>query len=311
MAETETSMTASRREVLKLLASAAALPSLTHLTAAEAQPKLAFSTLGCPKWTWRQILDTAVREGYAGVELRGLEGEMDLTKRAEFSASGLAQVLTDLKSRNLKISDLGSSVQLHHADAATRAKHLDDGRRFIDLAQKLQAPYVRVFGDKLVEGEQKSVTVARIAQGMRELAAHAKGSGVAVVIESHGDFTDSPTLLDLLQQSGDGTGLLWDTHHTVVAGKETPAETFARLGRFVKHTHIKDSVPAGTDRKYVLTGTGEVPIREIVRTLVAGGYTGYYCFEWEKVWHPDIDEPEVAIPHYAKTMREYLGVKVS
>jgi hypothetical protein len=36
-------------------------------------------------------------------------------------------------------------------------------------------------------------------------------------------------------------------------------------------------------------------------------YKGYYCFEWEKRWHPGIDEPGVAFPHYAKTMRRYLA----
>ena len=43
-----------------------------------------------------------------------------------------------------------------------------------------------------------------------------------------------------------------------------------------------------------------------MKVLWPGGYKGYYSFEWEKKWHPDIDEPEVAIPQYAKVMREYL-----
>jgi hypothetical protein len=46
--------------------------------------------------------------------------------------------------------------------------------------------------------------------------------------------------------------------------------------------------------------------------LAANGYKGYYCFEWEKRWIPGIEDPEVAFPHYAKTMRSYLaaaGVK--
>jgi len=44
-----------------------------------------------------------------------------------------------------------------------------------------------------------------------------------------------------------------------------------------------------------------------VKVLAAGGYRGYYCFEWEKRWHPEIEEPEIAIPHYAKVMRQYLA----
>lgn len=48
-------------------------------------------------------------------------------------------------------------------------------------------------------------------------------------------------------------------------------------------------------------------VRETVRVLAAAGYRGYYNFEWEKAWHPEIEEPEVAIPHFAKVIREYLS----
>jgi hypothetical protein len=41
--------------------------------------------------------------------------------------------------------------------------------------------------------------------------------------------------------------------------------------------------------------------------LAGGGYRGYYCFEWEKAWHPEIDDPEVAFPHFAKVIRGYLA----
>jgi hypothetical protein len=45
--------------------------------------------------------------------------------------------------------------------------------------------------------------------------------------------------------------------------------------------------------------------------LAKGGYRGYYCLEWEKRWHPEIEEPEIAFPHYAKVMREYLAKRAS
>jgi len=100
-----------------------------------------------------------------------------------------------------------------------------------------------------------------------------------------------------------------------VAGQErNPADTYAKLGKWVRHTHLKDSKPEGADRRYVLVGAGEVPVREQVRVLAGAGYKGFYCFEWEKKWHPEIEEPEVAFPHYAKTVGEYLaeaGVKAS
>jgi len=298
--------TLTRRDFVQSLGAVALAPAVIRARGAEpARLPIGFSTLGCPAWPWNKILDVATREGYAAIELRGLEGEMDLPKRPELS-TGIAASLTDLRTRDLRIACLGSSAELHHRDPAERAKQLDDARRFIDLAAKLQAPYVRVFGDKYLPDEPKSALVDRVAAGLRELADYAKGSGVQVIIESHGEVTDSPTLKAILTAAGDGPALLWDAHHTVVAGREAPADTFAQLQRWVRHTHLKDSRPEGNDVRYVLTGTGTVPVREIVKVLVQGGYKGFYNFEWEKKWHPDLEDPEVAIPHYAKVMREYL-----
>ncbi len=269
---------------------------------------LAFSTLGCPKWDWNTILKQAVSLGYSGLELRGIQGEMDLTKRAEFSPSQIKTTLKELEALDLRITDLGASTRLHEFEPAKRQATLDEARRFIDLAAKLNAPYIRVFGDKILPGQTREATIERVIAGMRELGEYAKGSGVSVIIESHGDFTDSPSLLQILKDSQMATtGFLWDAHHTFVSGKEEPQFTFGKLSRYIRHTHLKDSRPVEKGIQYVLTGTGVVPVKETVKVLVAGGYRGYYCFEWEKMWHPEIEEPEVAFPHFAKTMRTYLA----
>jgi sugar phosphate isomerase/epimerase len=149
--------------------------------------------------------------------------------------------------------------------------------------------------------------LAHIAGGLRELGDYARGRNVTVLLESHGDFTDSPTLVDLMRRADSpAVAILWDAHHTFAFGKEAPEDTFRQLGRWIRHTHLKDSVPAGNDRRYVLTGTGEVPVRKQVEVLAQNSYTGYYSFEWEKRWHPDIEEPQVAFAQFATVVRGYL-----
>ncbi len=302
----------SRRTFLGGLAAAAGAPALVRAMGEGPRFPIAFSTLGCPKWPWAKVLEQAARLGYAAIELRGIEGQMDLTKRPELTGGGLAQTKTDLAALGLLISDLGASARMHESDPAKRAAQIDEARRFIDLAHQLNTPYVRVFGDEIPKGEEKKAVMERVVAGLRELAGHARGSGVTVILESHGDFTDSATLQELMRRAGMGVGLLWDTHHTFVAGREQPADTFKALRPYIRHTHIKDSRPEGSGVRYVLPGAGTVPIREIVGVLARGGYKGYYCFEWEKAWHPDIEEPEVAFPLYADVMRKFLaeaGVK--
>jgi hypothetical protein len=34
------------------------------------------------------------------------------------------------------------------------------------------------------------------------------------------------------------------------------------------------------------------------------GYKGYYSFEWEKLWHPEIAEPAIALAHYPGAMKK-------
>jgi len=301
-----------RRKFIQSLTAAWAAPAIISSTVwATKKVKrlpIAFSTLGCPDWSWKKTLDQAAQHGYAAMELRGVGGEMDLPKSPQFVGTKLKESLKDLDALGLKISDLGASAKLGEIDQKKRAEHLDEARRFVDLAHQMQVPYVRVFGGKLANSQTMEDATKRIIARFKELHEHVKGSGVTLLIESHDEFTTSASLLGILNGVNLPTAaLLWDAHHTVVAGKEPPAETFKNLAKFIRHTHLKDSIPAGKDRRYVLTGTGEVPVKETVKVLAANGYRGYYCFEWEKKWHPEIEEPEVAIPHYAKVMREYLS----
>lgn len=308
-----------RRNFLQTLSASVAAPAVIRASSwAAAKTKklpLAVSTLGCPKWDWPTIIKNTSQWGYAALELRGVLNQMDLPLVPEFSGAQLQTTLKDLAALDLKVSDLGASTNMHEPDATRRAKQMDEARRFIDLAHAMKAPYVRVFPNALVKGEEKAVTIARIITGLRELGDHAKGSGVSVIVESHGEFTVAPLLLEIIKGANHpNVAFLWDAHHTCVAG-EKPETTYAQLKSYIRHTHLKDSraAKAGeTGRQYVLTGTGEVAVKETVRVLAKGGYRGYYCFEWEKRWHPELPDPEIAFPHYAKVMREYLaeaGVK--
>jgi sugar phosphate isomerase/epimerase len=301
-------MTTTRRNFLRSVTAAMAAPALLPgATAASERLPIGFSTLGCPRWEWGTILSHAREWGYAAIELRGIQGEMDLTQCPEFKSAQVAATLRELADADLKISDLGASARLHEVEPRIRAAQLDEAKRFIDLAHRLNSPYIRVFGDRIVPDQPKPATIERIAAGLRELGRYAQGSGVGVLLESHGDFCDSPTLLEILQAADHPrVGLVWDAHHTIVQGKEAPAFTFSKLRAYIHHVHLKDSRPDGNGVRYVLTGDGTIPLREIVQLLRKGQYAGYYSFEWEKAWHPEIAEPAIAIPQFAKVLREYF-----
>lgn len=301
-----------RRQFVQTLSVAAVSYAALPLWAGEkSRIPIAFSTLGCPAWDFARILQFARQHGYAAIELRGLQGNMDLPTNAVFAPERIEQTKKQIRDRKLRIACVSSSANLYMDDPEKRAKELSDARRFIDLASSLGAPYVRVFGGK-AESDKNPVpddaTKARVAAGLRELGKYSGPKGVTVIIESHDHFTSSATLKDVLSAANsEYVGLLWDAHHTFATSNEDPAFTVQQLGQWIRHTHLKDSVGKGEDRKYVLTGTGNVPIEGQIKALQSIGYKGFYCFEWEKVWHPDLPDPDIAITDFAHVVGQCLG----
>jgi sugar phosphate isomerase/epimerase len=303
-----------RREFVKIISAAAGasvLPVRTFADSTASRIPIAFSTLGCPAWDWPKILTFAHEHGFSAVELRGLQGNMDLPSNPIFAPERIEQTKKEIQAQNLRIANLGSSATLYFEDPARRAKELSDARRFIDLASALGAPYVRVFGGK-AEADKDPVpddaTKKRVASALHELGEYSGPKSVTVIIESHDHFTSSATLKDVLTAANsEHVALLWDAHHTFATSNEDPEFTVKQLGPWIRHTHLKDSVGSGEDRRYVLTGRGNVPIERQIKALQSIGYKGFYCFEWEKVWHPDLQDPEIAIADYAKVVGQCLG----
>ena len=269
---------------------------------------LSFSTLGCPDWNFEQITDFAKSNHYNGLEIRGIMREMDLTKSPVFSKANIATTKAMMQDKNLRFVNLGSSATLHFKAEADRQKNLDEGKRFIDLAHELDCPYIRVFPNNFPKEQEKQETIELISAGLKTLSAHAKGSNVTVLMETHGDVVWVTDILQIMNNAaGENTALIWDIANMWNITKEPPAEVYPKLKPYIKHTHIKDNTLDNDKISYTLLGKGVVPIFEAIDLLHKDGYKGYYSFEWEKLWHPEIAAPEIAIADYAKTMQAHFG----
>ncbi|WP_375443865.1 sugar phosphate isomerase/epimerase family protein [uncultured Fibrella sp.] len=300
-----------RREALKttiLGGLATALSGTSALAFIARKPRFSFSTLGCPKWDLATIINMAAKSGYQAVEFRGLMGELDLPKSPAFdTAAHIQETRTQFSDRDICICNLGSSAQLHHADAAKRRKNLDDARRFIDLAHELDCPFVRVFPDQLPPDQNRNETLHLISDGLLELGTYAQTSGVTVLLESHGELTRSELLLPIMQAAKHpNVGLIWDIVNMWVDAQEAPAMVYQQLKPFIRHVHVKDLRLVASKHQYVQVGQGEAPLRTAIDALKAGNYRGYYSFEWEKMWHPEIADPEQVIPQYPAVMKTYF-----
>ncbi len=250
---------------------------------------LAFSTLGCPAWSLETILTNAVAFGYESVELRGYLDSMDLPTATPF----LPERRAETRQRFL---DAGLSVCCVSSSGVVAQGNLEHVKSHCELARDLGSPYVRIFG-----GKPESHALA--VENLRAFGDAAREVGVALVLETHDDFSTGETVAALLEATAHPAIFsLWDLHHPYRQG-EAIEQTHRLLAPSVRHVHIKDSAP---DTGYCLLGEGDIPVFPMLDLLLDAGYTGAISLEWEKRWHSELPNPEIALPQYAQKVREYL-----
>lgn len=272
----------------------------------KSRKKLAFSSIAMPGWPLIKILDFAKAYRFDGVEFRGLQGEMDLTKCSDFSALKIKETVKIFKERAINIIGLGSSAKMHFNDKS-KIENLDEAKRYIELAHQLKCPYIRVFPDKISNKIPKKDVLDIIVQNLAYLAQFSNGAGVSVLLETHGDLLWSDDLLYVMKNSGGkSTGLIWDICNMWSITKEPPSVVYKKIGRYIRHVHIKDAFVIGTGLQYKLLGEGNIPLGEAITSLEQNHYKGFYSFEWEKLWHPELLNAEIALPQYKKTMQKYF-----
>ncbi len=300
----------SRKDFIRTSAIAlAGLIGAPALAAPSKDRRLAFSTLGCPDWDLNRIMDFASQYGYSGIEVRGIQRELDLPKCKEFTTpSARKETMKRMKAKGLQFVNLGSSANLHTAAPAERTKQLDEAKRFIDLANELNCPYVRVFPNNFPKEATKESTIELIASGLKDLGKYADGSDVRVLMETHGDVVKVDDILSVMKLSGaTNTGLIWDVSNMWTVTGEDVNKVYEALKPYIYHVHLKDAKKNDNKLDYVFLGKGDVPIMQAIELLAKNNYKGYYGFEWEKLWHPEIAEPAEAFADFSNVMNKFFN----
>lgn len=259
--------------------------------------KLSISTLGCPGWSLEQAAAFLHDCGVEGIEIRGIGGELEPTKMACLAQGHLSATHAVLKKYKLTPVCLGTSVAMHRdGDNVTRA--LEDAK----VCAAAGIPAIRIFGNNLPsDSAERSIKLRSISNDIARLCREAEPLGIGVWLETHGDINTPQTLSKIIEACGDlpNFGLIWDVAHTFASHCRNIELILNEIYPYVRHVHFKDQVVTpGEKVRICLPGRGEIPLVNILEALSERGYTGYYSFEWEKLWHPEIEAPEVAFPYF-------------
>ncbi|MDD2648569.1 MAG: sugar phosphate isomerase/epimerase [Eubacteriales bacterium] len=264
--------------------------------------KLSFSTLGCPRWTWREIVSTAHDLGYDGIEVRGVGKDISVPSVPEFSEANWKKTAASLEKLGLEIPCLSSDLCIHVRESAEHTHR--EAAAYCALAKRMNVKYIRIMGTAAVPQPMGRVDEAFVRDEAALLSEIAAENGVTLLIETNGVWASSERLARLIDDVGsENVQALWDVHHPYRFMGEKPQDTIANLGKHIRHVHMKDSVWDGDKIHYAMMGYGDIPCLEIAGLLSDSGYEGFYSLEWVKRWDDTLEEPGIVFAHYASYMR--------
>jgi sugar phosphate isomerase/epimerase len=263
--------------------------------------KTSFSTLACPDWGLPEVLGAAATYGYDGVELRVISRELDLWNLPEFKSPSLSTTRAAIQDHGLVIASMGSSACFHSPNARERERNLDSAMRMAEVSVGLGASSIRVFGDHIQTGCERKQTASWIADSIIQLANRLKPAGVQVWLETHGDFASAADVGEIFAQLDcPQAGIIWDPANAFEKSGEAPLLP-SQISSHIRHVHLKDlKKDAQGSTHYTPPGEGEFPFAAMFASLAKIAYDGFVSFEWEKLWHPELAAPEVALPHFIK-----------
>ena len=231
-------------------------------------------------------LDTSVEKcgalGLGGVEFRtdrehahGVEIDISTERRAEVKAKCADGGIT--------IVGLSSGCQFDSLKDQELADNIERAKRHLDLCAELGGGGVKVFGNKLhaSEGVPEEQTVAQIGRALHECGEYAKGLGVLVRFEMHGDFQSAEQCNEIVRQADSGgVKLIYNCNaKDPVEGSIQPI--LSAVADYVEHVHLHDLCDA------------DFPYLELVKLLKQMRYEGWCTAEL-----PDSSDRERVLRYY-------------
>jgi sugar phosphate isomerase/epimerase len=213
--------------------------------------------------------------GLRYVEVRSAWGSNIL----DLDAGQLSKLQETLAEYELKVSSIGSPIGKIFIDDEF-PPHLERMQHGVEVAEILEAPYIRIFSFFIPEGTDPDSRRDEVLTRMSALADAAADSDVILVHENEKDiYGDIPRrCLDIVTSvSSPKLQLAWDPANFVQVGVRPFTEGYAMLRPHVGYIQIKDALLA--DGTVVVAGAGDGEVVETIRALRADDFDGFFSLE--------------------------------
>jgi sugar phosphate isomerase/epimerase len=191
----------------------------------------------------------------------------------------------------LDVSGTAVGNDFCHPPGEKRDEEIGHVKRWVDHAEILGAPVIRIFSGHPHDGSQQEAHKLAV-EAIEECCQYSGEHGVFLALENHGGLTTTiDGILALVRDvKSPWFGVNLDTGNF---RSSDPYADMARLAPYAINVQVKVSItPAGGQREHA-------DFRRLARIMADAGYRGYIVLEFE-----ENEDAREACPRYVNEMRE-------
>ena len=182
--------------------------------------------------------------------------------------------LKNLAIRNgVDIYSISVRTEMTRPTAAERAEEVNGVKKWVDVAAKLGAGHIRVFGGRVPKGATEDQAAGWVAEVLKPAADYAGTKGVILGLENHGGITlRAERIIEIVKKvDNPWVGINLDTGNF----REEPYEQIEMCLPYAVNAQFK------TDMRYADDRHEPSDWERIVKMFAKAGYKGYLALEYE------------------------------
>lgn len=202
----------------------------------------------------------------------------------------LTQVRKHAFLRGIEISGTAIGNNFALPKGPDRDKQVADLKAWIDRAERLGAPHIRVFAGA-PKGIEKDAAIKLCISALEECSDYASSKGIFLGLENHGGIVaEADDLLHIVQAvKSDWLGVNLDTGNFRTAD---PYGDLVKCAPYAVNVQVKVEIQTrGKDKVYA-------DLRRLIKILRDVNYQGYVALEYEAK-----EDPWQAVPGYLKQLK--------
>ncbi len=268
--------------------------------------KFSFTTMGTPLWDGPTAIQNAKKLGYDGVDLRISDHKGELSPSA--SSGDMSALKKVFDCEGIECAGLLCyNATARVGDADSWKAMTESVYQHAQIGIEMHSPSIRIFGGPIHEAPDILEYISCFAQMLDDVLTRTPES-LHIILQNHGgSFTFLQGVELCKRLNNPRFGMAFSPDHSFMMGEDLK-QVFAQAKAYSQQFYVSDTLMKpdanGVPRSNpVLPGQGEVPLAQAYESLGGKQFSGWISFKWEKIWHDELAEPEIALPYFMEMVK--------